>query len=66
MRSADHDLEGLRLLKRIADKAVEPFDGPAEKTVSEWRKELAALHMEAIQYFISRHAAFGRETDLEG
>jgi hypothetical protein len=59
------DKAAVKLLKRIADKAIEPLaDGPADKTVGEWRQELAVLHTEAISYFAARHAALGTEPDL--
>jgi len=58
----DMDRAGIALLKRIVDKYVEPLDGPGDKTVGEWRKELAKLHMEAVNYFLTRHAKYGKET----
>lgn len=48
--SEDYDL-----LKRVAKKAAEPFgDDNLNKTISEWRKEMAELMSEVI-FYVAKH-----------
>lgn len=55
----DGDLE---MLRRIAQKWCEPLDTDTDrdKTIGQWRKELASLLSEAVTYVSSRHIGDGR------
>jgi hypothetical protein len=57
----DIDRAGILLLKRLADKAVEPLTGIPEKTVAELRQEIGELLLEAVNYFIARRTVYGAE-----
>ncbi len=44
--------EAEELLRRLAEKLVEPMNSEVDgkKTIGEWRKEIAALHSEVIDF----------------
>lgn len=48
----------LALLKRLAEKIVEPMcdDAPQNKTIGQWRKELGDLLYEVVEYVAVKNA----------
>lgn len=48
----------LALLKRLAEKVVEPMcdEAPQDKTIGQWRKELGDLLYEVVEYVAVKNA----------